>query len=162
MSVAWVEEAKRHLNTREIQDAAKIKGWVSALGPSWFADTFNAPTTPWCGVFVAWCLRQARIGQLPLNYMRASEWSRWGQAIHEPVEGAIAIYEREGGGHVAFVAGREPDGSVVCIGGNQSNMVCLAKFQQSRPVQYRWPLGQPMIGILPHIHVGGMHSTNEA
>jgi uncharacterized protein (TIGR02594 family) len=162
MSISWVEFAKRHIGVDENKDAALIKSWIKEMGPDWFYKTFEAPKVAWCGVFVAWCLRSSNVEALPSLYMRASDWISWGQPLERPVEGCVAIYERTGGGHVGIVVGQTTDGSVVCIGGNQSNKVCLASFDKNRAVQYRWPGNGALEAELPVVALNASHSTNEA
>lgn len=162
MAIEWITHARKFIGVDENQDAALIKSWVRAMGPSWFLKTFHSAKVPWCGVFVAWCLRCANVGTLPSLYMRASEWKSWGQPLEHPIEGCIAVYERQDGGHVAFVVGKTEDGSVVCLGGNQSNKVKLAVFAKERSVQYRWPSDKPLGAGLPTLIVAGGPSTNEA
>ncbi|MBO0155285.1 TIGR02594 family protein, partial [Vibrio parahaemolyticus] len=60
---------------------------------------------------------------------RAKEWKGFGKNISEPIHGALGIKSRKGGGHVAFVVGKSPDGRhLYMLGGNQSNQVNIAKY----------------------------------
>ncbi len=51
----------------------------------------------------------------------------------------MAVKTRKGGGHVCFVVGRvQKTGKLVCLGGNQSNMVCYALYAESEFQEFRW------------------------
>jgi len=51
----------------------------------------------------------------------------------------VAVRTRKGGGHVCFVVGRDQKtGKLVCLGGNQSNMVCYALYAESEFQEFRW------------------------
>ena len=45
---------------------------------------------------------------------------------------------RNGGGHVTFVVGKTKDGKLVCLGGNQNNMVNYAVYSASVFDEFRW------------------------
>jgi uncharacterized protein (TIGR02594 family) len=89
--------------------------------------------TPWCGAFasfVAWLLRRPRSKSLA-----ARSWLHVGRPIE--LEDAVAgddivVFERGAGGHVGFYAGRNKDGSVLILGGNQSDAVTIAAFPVAR------------------------------
>lgn len=117
-----------------------------------------------CGVFVAHCFRISGM-QLPKYWMRAKDWGNgWGTRLDKPVPGCVVVFERQGGGHVGFVLGRTNLNELVVIGGNQSNSVNIAKFNQDRVFGYYWPrdFSQPLDTILPVLTVVGGLSTNEA
>lgn len=159
---AWLAEARRHIGVREIKGPkhnSVIVGWLRAL-KAWWADD----ETPWCGVFVAHCIAHCGYG-LPKHWYRAKAWLDWGVAIADPVVGAVVIFERAGGGHVAFVAGRDSAGNLVCIGGNQGDMVKASPFSRSRVVGYRIPHDMALPAMprpLPLIASTGPLSSNEA
>jgi uncharacterized protein (TIGR02594 family) len=89
--------------------------------------------TPWCSAFaswIAWLLRLPRSKSLA-----ARSWLHVGRPI--ALEDAIAaddivVLERGAGGHVGFYAGRHPDGSILILGGNQSDAVTIAAFAVDR------------------------------
>lgn len=133
---APIEEAFKHVGLHEIKGPkhnAEILKWLEHLGAWWKDDE-----TPWCGVFVAWCLKSAGI-KYPKMWMQALAYLEGGAKLNKPCYGCVAIKKRKGGGHVCFVVGRDKKtGKLVCLGGNQSDQVCLALYDQSDFEQFRW------------------------
>lgn len=115
--------------------------------------------TAWCaGAVSAWLERAGVVSQ---RTAWARNYAKQGTKVGEPLFGAIAVFERGSGGHVAFVTGVTADGSQIrCIGGNQSNTVNEAMFDVSRVIEYRSPDGS----VLPRapIAFAGEASKNEA
>ena len=134
--LAWLLEAKKHIGLKEAVGAKNnpvISAWLKDLGAWWKDDE-----TPWCGVFVAHCLK-AGGRDLPKNWFRAKEYENYGLALKKPAYGCIATFTREGGGHVGFVVGETEDGQLLIQSGNQSNGVNIRAFPKSRATSYRWP-----------------------
>lgn len=133
----WLANAEKHVGLAEIpgkDTAPTIRRWLLALKAWWQDDE-----TPWCGVYVAEAMREAGM-PLPQHWYRAKGWLDWGYKLDAPVFGCVVIFEREGGGHVGFAVGRNADGRLLVLGGNQGNRVSVAPFDQSRVIGYRWPL----------------------
>ena len=125
---------------------------------------YNADAVPWCGVFVAHCLDEARIAPVSLA-VRATSWSDWGAnlRVDRLAPGAVLVFQREGGGHVGFYVG-EDDAAYHVLGGNQGDAVTIARLAKARLVASRWPRGVPVIGgpvRLPN-RAGAPLSRNEA
>lgn len=156
----WIDEASKHLGLAEIpgkQHNPIITSWLIRLGAWWHDDE-----TPWCGVFVAHCLRATGF-DLPRHWYRARAWADWGTALVAPAYGCVAVFERHGGGHVGFVVGVDYFNRLIVLGGNQGNEVSLAAFERNRVLAYRWPPGQPLAQTtLPIITLDSASSTNEA
>lgn len=156
----WMVEARRLIGTAEIP-GPKHNPWIVAgwkrLGAAWFTDD----ETPWCGLFVAHCIEHAGL-PYPKLFPRAKSWADWGVPCPATV-GAVAVFGRQGGGHVGFLVGENPSAYYV-LGGNQSNAVNIMPIAKSRlvPNGIRWPaqIGRPAAG-LPR-KTGGVVSTNEA
>lgn len=138
--LAWITEANRHLGLTEVPGARSspvILRWLRRLGAWWFDDA-----TPWCGTFVAHCF--ATTGYpMPEYWMRARAWAGWGVSLREPLFGCIAVFERQGGGHVGFVVGRDRQGRLMVLGGNQGDRVCVMPFDPARVLAFRWPAELP-------------------
>lgn len=135
-NLPWIKVARKYIGLAEIpgkQTAPGIARWLRELRAWWTDDE-----TPWCGVYVGACLSEAGMGR-PKHWYRARAYLEWGQRIAGPAYGAIAIYERGGGGHVNFVVGVDRDGNILGLGGNQSNRVTIARFSQERVLGYVWP-----------------------
>lgn len=157
-SLAWMAYATTLIGTREVPgpgNSTVIAGWLKGLKAWWFDDA-----TPWCGTFVAHVLQKAG-HELPVHWYRAKGWLDWGKPC-PPAYGAVCILNREGGGHVFFVT-KVSANFVWGIGGNQSDMVCEAKFARSRVLGFRWPTALATPAALPLIaDGGGPLSRNEA
>ena len=159
---AWLTEARRQIGVDEIKGPkhnGTILGWLKVLG-AWWADD----ETAWCGVFVANCMRVARV-PLPKTWMRAKEWLTWGVAVAAPCVGAVVVFSRDGGGHVGFVVGKDSRGNLMVLGGNQGDMVKISPFAMSRVTGYRVPADYkipPPNLQLPILASDGKLSNNEA
>jgi uncharacterized protein (TIGR02594 family) len=129
-----------HRGIREIpgkRHNPTIIKWLKSLKAWWSEDE-----TPWCGTFVAHCLREAGIIP-PKAWYRAKAYSTYGTAITNLLGipfGAICVKSRKGGGHVFFAVARSPDGHTIYgLGGNQSNCVNITAFRLDEIDEVRWP-----------------------
>ncbi|WP_286715933.1 TIGR02594 family protein [Acinetobacter sp. UBA2581] len=135
--LAWMVEAKKHIGLRENTSKTKhnptILKWLKSLGAWWSEDE-----TAWCGTFIAHCLKTAGV-KYPKHWYRALDYVNYGSKLFRPAYGCVAIKSRKGGGHVCFVVGRDSKtGKLVCLGGNQSNMVSYALYAESEFQEFRW------------------------
>lgn len=133
----WIIEAKKHIglreNTSKTAHNPTILKWLKSLKAWWAEDE-----TAWCGTFIAWCLKQAGVAY-PKHWYRALDYVNYGARLYKPAYGCVAVKTRKGGGHVCFVVGRDQKtGKLVCLGGNQSNMVCYALYAESEFEEFRW------------------------
>ena len=123
--------------------------------------------TPWCAAFVGSCLEEAGIQSS--RSAAALSYSKFGKLLGYPVQGAIAYKNRYNsagkiiGGHVFFVAGQNEKGQIMGLGGNQNDQVCIAPFNKSVILGYRWPNGYPVPArvTLPLVN-GGTSPVSEA
>lgn len=132
----WINEARKHLGLKELNGLNKhptIDGWAKNLGASWVIGQ------PWCGTYIAHCLKTAGV-KYPKNWYRALAYSsEGGVKLKKPAYGCVAVKSRNGGGHVCFVVGRDQKtNKLVCLGGNQSNMVCFALYAESDFDAFMW------------------------
>ncbi|MDO4434727.1 MAG: TIGR02594 family protein [Alysiella sp.] len=132
----WLIEARKHIGLTEIAGKdhnPTIRNWLIALKAWWTDDE-----TPWCGTFTAHC---CRVGgrALPKHWYRARDWLNTGTRLSRPAYGCIAVFERQGGGHVGFVVGQDKNGNLLILGGNQGNRVSIAPFARSRVAGFIWP-----------------------
>ena len=134
---AWIVEANKYIGLKEIvgrKHNPVILEWVKELD-GWFTDD----ETPWCGTFVAICLKRAS-RSYPEHWYRALAYEDYGTRLAKPAYGCIGTMGRSGGGHVVFVVGETKDGKyLVGHGGNQSNAVNLMKFPKTRFTAWIWP-----------------------
>ena len=164
----WMTEARRHIGLREVPGAANnpvIMGWGDRLGTRVLGIKYTADSVPWCGLFAAWCIHQAGI-RTPAISIRAKAWADWGEALplhaQRPPLGAIAVFGRDGGGHVGFVDSVNRDGSLNILGGNQGDAVNVKRFPRSRLIALRWPKGVPMASPAPWAANAAADTTGEA
>ncbi len=154
--LSWIAEARKHVGHKEIGSTNKsplIDSWCKELGSSWVIGQ------PWCGTFVAHCLKSSGFNKgsvnsrspswnkirnnqanvYPVNWYGAKDYEKeGGYKLSKPCYGCVAVKSRNGGGHVCFVVGKTPQGKLVCLGGNQSNMVCYALYNQSEFDGFYW------------------------
>jgi uncharacterized protein (TIGR02594 family) len=127
--------------------------WHDVPGLPAYADTYQHDATPWCGLAAGYCVSEA--GYMP-PYLPppADDTDRWYWAqafasddnyihIAEPRLGCIAVFVREGGGHVSFYE-RTEGSKYVCTGGNQSDAVTTAPFNISDCIALVWPKDAPL------------------
>lgn len=158
----WLSIARRDIGNSETlgpNDSPFIRSMLERLSALWLRGQ------PWCGGAVANWISQCGLG-LPKNWFRAKAWLEWGVILSGPCVGAVVVFERERGGHVGFVVGRDTRGRLLVLGGNQGDMVKVSPFDVGRAVGYRWPEGinHPAVGWseLPVLAATGPVSTNEA
>lgn len=156
----WIVEALKHNGLREIpgkEHCPTIQRWTAELKGWWSDDE-----TPWCGTFVAHCLRSTGF-EVPKLWMRAKAWAEWGTPLVRPAPCCIVVFMRDGGGHVGFVLGEDAAGNLMVLGGNQGNRVSIAPFARARVLAYRCPPGQILPATaLARMSSDGKLSTNEA
>lgn len=162
----WIKEARRYIGLSEIagkQHNPTIVNWLISLNAWWHDDE-----TPWCGTFVAHCCREANRG-LPKHWYRARDWLNTGTHLLKPAVGAIAVFQRKGGGHVGFIVGKDRQGNLMILGGNQGNAVNIKPFARERLIGIVWPqwangkksFPRPERYDLPLLDSNGCVSQNE-
>lgn len=125
------DHAQRYIGIKELSGEKNhplIQWWLSLCG----FDMNTPDEVPWCSAFVngmTWDLRLPRS-----KSARARSWLDIGVPVflYDAQLGDIVILSRGTNpvqGHVGFYAGVEGS-KVIILGGNQSDSVCLAKFEQ--------------------------------
>jgi len=156
--LAWIEEARKHIGLKEITPNyhPKIKGWQKELECEWLGNV------PWCGVFVAHCLKAAD-KPYPKDFWAAKSFESTPVELDHPAVGCIVVFPRKGGNHVGFVVGKDDKGNIMVLGGNQGDSVNIAPFAATRRRKYYWPSIYPSKERfnLPVIHSNKQLSTNE-
>lgn len=171
---AWLSAARAKLGTREAAGVANnptILGWAKRLGVKVLGIAYNADSVPWCGLFVATCLAEGGVDLTADDFnrqtvaVRAKAWASWGARLRldRLAPGAIMVFDRDGGGHVAFYVGEDASAFHV-LGGNQSDNVTVARIARERCIGARWPKGRPVIGgpVRMTARAGVPLSRNEA
>lgn len=103
-------------------------------------DDASSDETPWCSVFVNWCVE--RSGRRGTGSASARSWLRWGAALNRPIVGCVVVFSRpEAGrhaGHVAFyVSYDDAQGTINVLGGNQGDRVCVMAYPAARILGFR-------------------------
>jgi uncharacterized protein (TIGR02594 family) len=109
---------------------------------------------PWCASFVNWSLVQSNIPSL--NSAKAFDYKSFGVKLNKPAYGAIAIMNYS---HVGFVSGKNSDGRIVILGGNQGDAVNYSPNSVSAVLQYRYPAGFKPNYNLPAFKLRGRSLT---
>jgi uncharacterized protein (TIGR02594 family) len=162
----WVIEGLKWLNLREGRggiENPEILAWAREEGGA-IAKNYKRDEIPWCALFANMVL--TKLGIKGTETLWALDWNRWGHKLPAPAVGAFAPMKREGGGHIAIVVGRDTRGNLMCLGGNQSDIVSIIPFPANRPLSFRWPVGVPIplkagLESLPVMRSDGRISTKE-
>ena len=163
----WMTEAHSIIGTREVPGAANnpvIMAWGNRLGARVLGIAYAADSVPWCGLFAAHCVTQAGLKPPPIS-IRAKAWASWGDGLSlvatRPPLGAIAVFGRDGGGHVGFVDSVNADGSLNILGGNQGDAVNVRRFPRARLIALRWPKGVARGPVAPWAGSAAINTTGE-
>lgn len=159
----WISLARTKMGLTETRDKAELMRFLKSDG-----NTLGDPSKlPWCGDFVETCIAVALPKEPTItNPYWALNWLKFGRPIPENqfYLGAVAVFKREGGGHVAFVVGQDAN-YVHTLGGNQSNSVSISRMAKDRLQGFRWPSTYPTPTIdmlLARTTIDATITTNEA
>jgi uncharacterized protein (TIGR02594 family) len=158
----WLERARQDIGVKETlgpNDAPWIRSMLAKMGAKWLLGQ------PWCGGAVGLWFKDCGF-EVPKHWYRARAWAAWGQEVHGPAVGVVVVFEREGGGHVGIIVGKDELGRLMVLGGNQGDAVNIRPFPMRRVLAYRWPPDEPITSAafsLPVLAAAGMaSSSNEA
>lgn len=154
----WILEAKKFVGLKEIKGSAHAPE-ILQMWKDIKRGGIKDDETPWCAAFVGACLE--RVGIRSTRFESARSYAGWGQPLKEPAAGCVVVFNREGGGHVGFVVGRDTRGNLLVLGGNQSDEVNVRAFSTERVIAYRWPDGYPLPGSSLAVSSAAL-STSEA
>lgn len=166
MSPPWLAVARSYIGQREIP-GPESNPWIKQLWinlkAAWLWNSAGDDSKlAWCGTFCAHVMQECGISR-PVHWYRARAWLDWGVTLEYPYLGCIAVFERNGGGHVGFVVGYGLDGTLAILGGNQGNAVSVAHLSRERLLGYRWPSGTGWPpNVVPPLVATKTLSTNEA
>ena len=178
LPLSWISLAQKYAGVREIVGGKhnplliamlKEMGKFSNESRAWWLDD----ETPWCGLLVGYT--QGVTGRYVVkDWYRAKAWeSDQLTKLDKAAYGCIITFNRQGGGHVGYVIGKDQHGNLIVWGGNQKNMVCALPFNVQRATGYYWPsrwtdgkcvksTPDPSRYNLPLLKSDGRLSTNEA
>lgn len=118
------------------KDNPTILGWAAELGLS---KTYSHDSIPWCGLFIGVVAKRAGKDVVD-SPLWALSWAEFGKpADGGAMLGDVLTFKRDGGGHVALYVG-EDAGAYHCLGGNQSDQVCITRIAKTRFYRARRPL----------------------
>lgn len=174
----WIAEARKHIGLKEIvgpKHNQTIVQWLKEMGnfPGAAKSWYFEDETPWCGLFVGYCLGKAGRAVIK-DWYRAKAWANAGLTkLDKPAYGCIGVKTRKGGGHVFFVVGKDKQGRIMGWGGNQSNAVSVVPFDPADIDGYYWPSklvnGKPVPSVpteerfqLPIVSATAKQSASEA
>jgi len=157
---SWVKTAMQEVGTKEAygkEDNPRVVFYHSFSGGKYEHDQ-----VPWCGSFLAYVFSANGI-ELPKTPERALSWVNFGKEVEEPKLGAVAVKNRlGGGGHVCLVVGKNPQGDLYCLGGNQRDEVNISLYPASAFITFRLPTvvgkGKPLPLLLLDAQARGKES----
>jgi uncharacterized protein (TIGR02594 family) len=159
-------QALKLVGTKEIigiKHSDEIMSWAKELG---IQKTYTADEIPWCGLFVAYVCKKARL-ELPFTATEslwALNWNKFGTKEKTAMLGDVLTFKRKGGGHVGIYVGEDSKCYHV-LGGNQSNMVTITRIEKIRCAGIRrtpWKFSQPDSVRAVAVNASGFISKNEA
>ncbi len=163
----WLVEGLKWIGTAEVagsRDSRDILRWADEEGGA-ISRAYTHDSIPWCALYANMVL--TKVGLEGTETLWALDWANWGQRLPGPAVGAFAPMRRDGGGHIAIVVGRDQNGNLMCLGGNQDDAVNIQPFPARRPLGFRWPEGVPVpantgLATLPLVKSDGPVSIREA
>lgn len=137
----WLEHARKQIGVTEIKgphhNQSILEYWKQIK-----RGGIKDDETPWCAALLGACLEI--VGIKSSRFESAKSYLTWGIGISKPLYGCVVVFGREGGGHVGFVVGKDEQGNLLVLGGNQADTVSIKAFPTSRVLAYRYPIGYPL------------------
>lgn len=140
----WLATAIASIGIAEVpgnKDNPVILAMAKKCGGN-IAKNYTHDEIAWCKMFTEYCL--AVNGLKGVDSLWALDNTKLGVKLAGPAFGAIACKKRTGGGHTFIIAGKDKNGKIVAVGGNQGDRVSRATFSLSEIVSYNWPNGYPL------------------
>jgi uncharacterized protein (TIGR02594 family) len=142
----WLVEAEKFIGLKEIS-GPKNNSTVVDFWKRIHLSGISNDEVPWCAAFVGAVLEN--VGMKSTRSGLAKSYLNWGIALKTPALGSIVVFTRKGGGHVGFVVGKDKNGNLYVLGGNQSDAVNIKLFKTDNVVGYRWPSSDIKTSDLP-------------
>lgn len=174
--LVWVDEARKLIGTTEIK-GVKHNPLIVEMWKVGFTATGQAhrltekvwqnDETAWCGGCMAYVFAKAGLNHhIPKSFPLARSWAMVGTKLTRPAYGCVVVFARNGGGHIGLCVGKDKNGNLMILGGNQADQVNIKPFAISRVIAYRW-LGKHALPHndrynLPVLVSNSKVSTNEA
>lgn len=159
---AMLREALKLFGTVEAagaKDNPTILAWAAEIGQG---QTYSHDSIPWCGLFIGVVAKRAG-KDIVSSPLWALSWADFGKPAPVPMLGDVLTFKRTGGGHVALYVGEDAT-AYHCLGGNQSDQVCITRIAKSRFYKARRPFYnvQPANVRRVMLSSNGILSGNEA
>lgn len=132
----WLTEARKYIGLKEVS-GPKNNSTVVDFWKRIHLSGISNDEIPWCAAFVGAILEN--VGLKSTRSGLAKSYLNWGIGLKSPALGSIVVFTRKGGGHVGFVVGKDKNGNIYVLGGNQSDSVSIKLFKTDNIVGYRWP-----------------------
>ncbi len=166
----WLTYGLTQIGTKETPGAGDnrtIIDWAKDEGGS-IARDYTHDSIPWCALFANHILTKCGIKGTETLWALdfAGKWPA--VKLNGPAVGAFAPMLRDGGGHIICIVGRDQNGNIMGLGGNQHDAVNIAAFPPSRLNKgFWWPVSIPTpfatgITSLPIVKSDGKVSTKES
>jgi uncharacterized protein (TIGR02594 family) len=166
----WLEAGLKLVGTKEgvgSKDNQQIIDWAKEEGGD-IAKEYTHDSIPWCALFAN--LMLTRAGLKGTETLWALDFAgKWPSTkLIGPAVGAFAPMLRNGGGHIICIVGKDQNGNIMGLGGNQSDKVSIVPFPMSRLNKgFWWPESVPApvkVGItaLPVVRSDGKVSSKES
>ena len=120
MTIRYMKYARTLEGLHEIKNNRQLTKVLEAGG-----FKINPAKTAWCAAYVNTVLNY--VGIKGTGKLTARSFLKLGKTVKTPKYGDIVVFKRgklPWQGHVAFFIDKTPNGSYVCLGGNQANQVC--------------------------------------
>lgn len=137
-NLPWLDVAESYIGLEEVEGGRsnpEILVWAKELNQKYY----TTDSIPWCGLFAGVCLTRGGVDvkkQVP-NMLWARDYMKLG-VDSDPCFGAVMVFTRDGGGHVAFYISEDDDYYHV-LGGNQGDKVSVIRHRKSALLGARWP-----------------------
>lgn len=135
----WLDEMRKLEGLREIVGGRHEPEVVRFFAEAGFAGVKDDETA-WCAAAMNAML--ARAGYKGTKSLLARSFLSYGMALAQPREGCIVVMKRGSAawqGHVTLWLRSRGDGRFVGLGGNQSNAITEAVYEEDDVLGYRWP-----------------------
>ena len=106
----------------------------------------TSDSTPWCSAFANYVADRAgeQYKFKGTHSAAARSWLDWGVVLATPVKGCIVVIDRKdannpNAAHVCFYDSNNGNGTIKCLGGNQSDSVKFSNFPTTKIIAYRAP-----------------------
>lgn len=139
MAQKYLEEVLAWVGTKEIKGSVANEDII--MFSNYTSYKVTSDEIPWCSQFANFIVKKC--GDTGTHSAAARSWLLWGRTLSEPTPGCIVVLDRKdannpSAAHVTFYVceGNSPD-TILCIGGNQGDMVKPTEFKKSKVLGYR-------------------------